>query len=247
MNKVLGGSFEDCPIRLDSSRRCLYVKVGGKRCYLTRDNVVNYEVREKSNSILTGSTVTCVIEWNSGPKSVIIIDKVNYTFLVNGCELFESEIDPAGDKGRYAWLYRVVGLLIGGAIGAVIFAMCYLPSKGAVDPKPTSTRSNGTFSSWNRLEAKPNADVLVTVDLAEGNVASNFGYISGDFYNNSNRTFHHLEAIYTLYDTSGSRFGECTFSAFELNFSPGTTQGFTAICDAWREHGTYELKSVGFY
>lgn len=247
MNRVIGGKFENCYIKLDSARRCLYIKAHGTRYYLVKDNIVDYAVRESNTRVFSPSTATCVLEWDGGGRSIIIIDKAYYTFLVNGCELYKSEIDPTGNKGRYSWLYRIVGFLIGGAIGAVIFAMCYLPGKDAPDTNPTSTHSNGTFSSWDRSGVKPNADVLVVVDLAEGDAANNIGYITGDFYNNSQRTFHHLEAIYTLYDASGNRFGNCTFSAFDLTFSPGDTQGFTAICNAWEEHGAYELKSVGFY
>lgn len=238
MNKVIGGRFDDCPIKLDGARRCLYIQAEGTRYYLVKDNIANYEVRESKNTLITGATATCVLEWSGGKKSVIIIDKSYYTFLVNGCELYKSEIDPTGNKGRRSTIARIVSTLVGLVIIAATVLLLVWSH---------SDRSNGTFSYWDGSEPKPDADVLITIDLAEGDVENNLGYITGDFYNNSGRAFTHLEAIYTLYDTDGNKFGRCTFSAFDLDFSPRSTQGYTAPCEAWRQHGIYQLDSVGFY
>lgn len=241
MNKVLGGKFEDCPIKLDGTLRCLYVQTRDGRYYFSKDNVASYEVKESKTHVLSPSELTCLVEWNGGKKSVILLDKVNYTFLVNGCELFESEIDPDGKKRKRSLVSKVIGISILVIMGLFFFFI--LNDAHQRDLENRTTRLS--FENWNGItsdvpETKLDTALHITQNSPEHSAVDDTNSIRGKLYNNSRTTYTRLRIYFEIKDTSAEVIDTCE-TIQDIKFTPKTVWNFDVQCENKGEYpeGSY--------
>lgn len=239
MNKVIGGQFEDCPIKLDGTRRCLYIKVHGVRYYLTKDNIVSYELRETKNRIFSSSTVTCVLEWSGGKRSIIVIDKASYLFLVNGCEIYESETNEKKIKARHtANMVLAVFFLV---VGAVFFFQLVRVHQMDVDNNNRHTSEH--FSNTRKMQwtiwdgespASGDGEVLIYVNdtLSGYNSEQDNDMVFGKLYNQSSNIYRGIDLRFDVMNND-EKIDTCR-AVLQFELKPDGIWNFRAAC-GWQE------------
>lgn len=233
--RVISGKYANSTVYCDSDRMYLFIKNNGATISLEPTNITNYKLVQRNS--LAGRQIYSVT-WQDGSKSVIGIPDSWQTYLASGCEV--GRLDDKTVRANKNQTLK--GFLLGIAAFGVLFMLFFY----IFTPHKPSDIVEGSYSEWDGRSAKnKRAEVLVeTTDSIE--LSADSGAVSGYIYNESIRTFRHVEVIYGLYDSSGTRVGECLFSTNNAHLKSGAPLGFTAICNNWTENPTITLESVGF-
>lgn len=258
IGKVIGGKYAGCTIHQDDDIGTLYVKLKtGKKSRLTARNIAKYRKRP---DLAKPGVAAYAVQWVDGQRSVLYINKDWDDAFIESCETIPaSPTKNITDSAELTSTHpqRLSSILLIAIIFFVItvlvvgFVNSLFPN-GLAENNDSSYESHGTWAQWDRSSGakKPEADVLMIPDQAAGFTEENWGLIGGTAYNNSNKTYQHLEVIYGLYykDLNGERIKltTCTFSVNDANFKPDEDFDFSAYCDKWTNDTVYVLESVGF-
>lgn len=234
--RVISGKYANCAVYCDSERMYVFIKKNDKSTIpLEPETVQDYKMIQRN--ALAGRQLYSVI-WQDGSKSVVGIPEAWQTYLASGCEVGRLDNKTVRENKRQKRKGFFGGIAVAGLL-LIVFAYLLTPHK----PKDVI---EGTYAEWDGKGPKDSsAEVLVETTDAIG-LPDGTGAVSGYFYNESIRTFRHVEVIYSLYDQNAEKVGQCLFSTNKAQFKSGTPLEFTAACDNWGENPTVVLESVGF-